>query len=101
MLDISQWAILWGAVLPLLVGLVTTRNIDAGVKAVLLLALNLIAGIATDFFSAPTGFDWRNALVNGFAAFVIGVATHYGLYKPTGASSALQSVGTSGAHAKD
>lgn len=97
MLDISQWAVLWGAVLPLLVGLVTTRTTNAGAKAVLLLALNLLAGVLAGFFDSPAGFDWKGAAVTAVASFVIGVATHYGLWKPVGASSALQAVGGSSA----
>lgn len=101
-LDVSQWAVLWGAVLPLLVGLVTTRATDPGVKAVLLLALNGVAAVADQFFAAPGGFDWKNAVVNAVAAFVIGVATHYGLWRPTTVSGRLQDVGArSGAHALD
>lgn len=100
LLDITQWAALWGAVLPLLVGLVTKYTTNAGAKAVLLLALNLVAGILAEFFAGPVGFDWRGALVTAAASFVIGVATHYGLWKPTGTSGKLQAIGSgSGAHA--
>lgn len=91
--DISQWAVLWGALLPLLVGLATKYTTDAGLKAVLLLALNLLASVMEQFFASPDGFDWGGTLINAFAAFVIGVATHYGLWKPTKVSAGLQSVG--------
>jgi len=94
-LDVSQWAVLWGALLPLLVGLVTTKATNAGVKAVLLLALNGVAAVLDQFFAATGGgFDWKAAIVNAAAAFVIGTATHFGLWKPIGASSTLQDVGS-------
>lgn len=92
--DISQWAVLWGALLPLLVGLATKYTTDSGLKAVLLLALNMVASILDQFFASPDGFDWGGVFINAFAAFVIGVATHYGLWKPTRVSAGLQSVGS-------
>ncbi len=96
--DISQWALLWGAVLPLVVGLVTTRVTSSGAKAVILLALNAVAGLLDQFFLTPEGFDWKGVGITVLASFIVGVATHFGLWKPLGASEALQDVG-SGKHA--
>lgn len=83
-ISLSQWALLFGAVMPVLVGLVTKANASANVKATTLLVLNAINGVLTEFFEAPDGFDWRGALVNALAALVTSVATYYGFLKHNG-----------------
>lgn len=81
MLDLTQWALLFGAVMPILVGLITRANASANTKAVTLLVLNAINGVLTDFFATPNGFDWKGALVNTLAALVTSVGTYYGFLK--------------------
>lgn len=82
-LTLSQWALLYGALMPLVVGLVTKLNASAALKAVLLLVLDGVASVLTEFFSGPAGFDWKNAVVNAVAALVVSVAAYYGLLKHT------------------
>ena len=87
--------LLLGAVLPLVVGLVTTRVTRSGLKAVLLAALSVVTSILTELVAAlQTGeaYDLGMALLLGFGTFLVAVATHYGLLKPTGASEAAQKV---------
>lgn len=84
--------------LPLLVGLVTTRVTASGAKAVLLLALSAISAVLTGWAAAAqegSVFDMGTALLSALGTFVVGVAMHYGLWRPVGASAAVQAVGSS------
>ncbi len=80
-LNVSQWALLFGAVMPMLVGLITKANASANTKAVVLLVLNAINGVLTEYWATPDGFDWRNAIVTALAALITSVATYYGFLK--------------------
>lgn len=83
-----------GVILPVLVGLVTTRATGAGRKAVLLAALSVATSLLTELIAAlqaGTVYNLGLALVLGIGTFIVAVATHYGLLKPTGLSTAAQS----------
>lgn len=84
LLNVSQWALLFGAVMPMLVGIITKANASPNTKAVTLLVLNAITGVLTEYFATPDGFDWRNALVSAVAALITSVATYYGFLKHNG-----------------
>lgn len=91
-------SLLVGVVLPLLTGLVTTTNVDAGVKAIILLVLSGATSVLTEFvqaLTAGTGFDWVATLLAALGTFLVGVGLHFGFYKPTGAAVALQRIGSS------
>jgi hypothetical protein len=100
-LTMTGWQVLTfvvGVVLPLLVGLVTTHVTSASTKAVLLLALSVVTSLLTqvgDAHVAGQSYDVGQGLITALAVFVEGVALHFGLWKPVGASDALQSVGSS------
>jgi|GEM_PF-3263642 len=82
--------------LPLLVGLITTKVTSAGVKAVLLAAASLITSVATSWAAALQSnqpFDLWTALLTFGGVFVVAVASHFGVWKPVGASAAAQAVG--------
>ncbi len=97
-LDLAYWlGLIISFVLPVLVGLVTSANIPAGVKAVLHLFLAAVLSFVTEWAAAPDGFDWPTALVLTGVSFLIGVATHFGLYKPVGLSAKVQSAFTTAA----
>lgn len=86
-----------GVILPVLVGLVTTRTTHSGVKAALLAGLAVLTNILTELVEAlNTGspYDLGSALLLGLGTFVIAVATHYGLWKPTSVSEKAQAVGS-------
>lgn len=89
-----------GVLLPVLVGLVTTRATSAGAKAVLLAALSVLTSLLTELIAAlqaGTVYNLGLALVLGLGTFIVAVATHYGLLKPTGISDkAADVVNTSG-----
>ena len=87
--------LLVSTVLPLLVGLVTTRVTHGGVKAVLLAALALITSLLTELgvaVSNGVSYDLGKGLLLAIPTFLIAVGMHYGLWKPTGASQGAQSV---------
>jgi hypothetical protein len=90
-----------GTVLPLLVGLVTTRVTHSGVKALLLAGLSLATALLTELGASWTrgeAYDLGTGLLLALPTFLVAVGLHYGIWKPVGASAAVQSVGT---HAKD
>jgi hypothetical protein len=78
--------------LPLLVGLLTKQSWPAGLKAVLLLLLTAVAQFCVqlqDHLSSPdTAFDLRSILYATAIGFVVSVAVHFGLWRPTGAADA-------------
>lgn len=80
-------------ILPVLVGLVTTRVTASGRKAAILASLTLVTSLLVELgrsLDAGTTYDLGVALVAALSAFVVSVATHYGLWKPTGTSTAAQ-----------
>lgn len=100
-LDKAYWlGLLVSVVLPVLVGLVTTRVTSAGVKAVLLLALSVANGFVVEYAAPGPGYDVGTAAVLAAVAFGTGVLSHFGFWKPTGASGKAQdSLVTSSPHA--
>ncbi|MBD9700617.1 hypothetical protein IHE56_00630 [Streptomyces sp. ID01-12c] len=100
-LDAAYWlGLLISVILPVLVGLVTTRVTHAGVKAVLLLALSTLNGFLVEFAAGGPGYDVGTAAVLALVAFATGVLAHFGLWKPVGVSGKAQdSLVTSGTHA--
>ena len=82
-------------VLPILVGLVTTRVTHSGKKAILLAVLAAVTGLLTELLAsvqAGTTYDMGAGLVLAITAFLVAVAMHYGLWKPTTVSSKAQDV---------
>lgn len=86
-----------GVILPVLVGLVTTRVTHGGVKAGLLAVLSVATNVLTELGDSlvnGTVYDLGAALVAGLGTFIVAVALHYGLFKPTGVSERAQSLGS-------
>lgn len=96
-LDTAYWVgLLISVVLPVLVGLVTTRVVNASVKAVLLLALTAATGFLTEFAAPhPSGYSVSAAVILWVVSFGTGVLSHFGLWKPTGLAYKAQDVGAS------
>lgn len=87
--------LLTAVVLPLLVGLVTTRITTANMKAILLLALALVTSLITAWIGAVqagAAFDLWGALYTAGTIFIIAVASHFGLWKPTGVAAVAADV---------
>lgn len=82
-------SILSAAVVPLLVGLVTKYKASSGLKAILFLALSAVSALVSQVVAASGTFTLE-ALLKSFAiTFGLGIAAHYGLYKPSGVSEKL------------
>lgn len=94
-LDTAYWlGLLISVVLPVLVGLVTTRVTNAGAKAVLLLALTAANGFLVELAGPhDNGYSVGSAVILWAVSFSVGVLTHFGFWKPTGISSKAQDVG--------
>lgn len=90
-LDGAYWlGLLIAVVLPVLVGLVTTRVVHAGTKAVLLLVLSTINGFLAELSAGGPGFDAGTTAVLAAVSFATGVLAHFGLWKPVGVSRKTQ-----------
>lgn len=84
------------AVLPLLVGLVTTRVTSSAVKAWLLAALSLLSSMVAELvraWEAGAVYDVGAGLLLALPTFVGAVAVHYGLWKATGVTGKVLDAG--------
>ncbi len=79
-----------GLAIPLLVALVTKRVASRGLKGVLNLVLSAVGGSAVYLVAKDGGYDVEGFVNATLNAFVVSVATYYGVYKPTGVSAKLQ-----------
>lgn len=77
-----------GVLLPIVVALVTKEITSPKVRSIILLVLSAIAGVLNSWLIAPNGFDWSQSLFDAATIFIIGVATLFGLWKPTGVNDA-------------
>lgn len=93
-LDLAYWlGLLVTVVLPVLVGLVTTKVTSAAVKSVLLLALSALNGFLVEAAHPGPGYNLGTAAVLTLVSFGTAVALHFGLYKPSGISARAQALG--------
>lgn len=79
--------------LPIIVALVTKRSQPAAVKSLLLLLLAALSTFIQAWvgaLSAGTPFVWTVVAYNVIVNFVIAVAVHFGLWKPTGTTDTAQ-----------
>lgn len=91
-LPTAYWlGLLTSVILPVLVGLVTTRVTHAGLKAVLLLALSTATGFVIEFAGPhDAGYSVGTAAVLALVSFGTGVLSHFGFWKPVGVSAKAQ-----------
>lgn len=82
-------------ILPIVVGLVTKQSWSPGLKAVILLFLTAITQALVSWQDTADGevFHWQPVVWSIGLSFVVSVAVHFGLWKPTGASEAAQNTG--------
>jgi hypothetical protein len=88
--------LLISTVLPLLVGLVTTRVTNSSAKAWLLAGLSLATSLLVelgDAVASGSTYDVGQGFLLALPTFLIAVGMHYGLWRPAGASEAVQRVG--------
>lgn len=89
--------LLIAVILPVLVGLVTKKVTSEATKALLLLGLAVITALLTELAAAATAgvaYDLGSGLLLAISTFVVGVAVHYGLWKPVGVTAKVQAIGT-------
>lgn len=89
--------LLLAVILPIVVGLVTTRVTRGSVKAWLLAGLTMVTALLVGLGDAVAGnavFDLGKALFLALPQFCISVAMYYGLWKPSGIGGAAQDVQT-------
>lgn len=93
-LDLAYWlGLVISVVLPVLVGLVTTRVTHEGIKAVLLLALSTANGFLVELAGPhDRGYSVGTAAVLALVSFGTGVLAHFGLWKPTTIARRAQDV---------
>lgn len=91
-LDKAYWlGLVISIVLPVLVGLVTTRVTNASWKAILLLALSTINGFVVEYAGPhPSGYSVGTAAVLALVSFGTGVLAHFGFWKPVGVAAKAQ-----------
>ena len=80
-------------ILPVLVGLVTTRVTSPAIKAWMLAGLSLVTSLLVELaraIASATTYDLGIALLAALPAFVVSVASHYGLWRPTGVTEKAQ-----------
>lgn len=88
-LDPTIISIVLGSVMPILVGVVTKQVASNALKATALAFLSGVTGILAGAQTAG-GIVSRETLMLAAVAWVVGVATHFGYYKPTGVSDKVQ-----------
>ena len=96
-MDVSVLTLIVGTVLPIVVGLVTSRVTSGAIKAWLLAALTLVTTVLQAMLlAAQSGipFELGAILVAAIQQFIVSVAIYYGLWKPTGIAGAAQDIGT-------
>jgi hypothetical protein len=81
--------LLGGVVVPIVVGILTKAQAPSGLKAIVNAALTALTSVLA--LVVPATFEWKAFFIAWATAWVISVATHFGLYKPTGVSAAVQS----------
>lgn len=82
---------------PVLVGLVTKTVTSSTWKAILLATVSLASGFVSALLAAVIAgipFDIISALLTGLAAWLIAIATHFGFWRPTGVTAAVQAIGS-------
>lgn len=78
---------------PILVGLITKHSTSASVKAVLLALIAAVTAVGTEALDAHAEgapFVVNIVVFNAVVGFTVAVASHFGLWKPTGVSDAAQ-----------
>lgn len=76
--------------LPILVGLVTKASTSSATKALLLATLSAVTAIVTALIQVEGSLDLYPVVLSAVEIFVIAVAVHYGLWKSTGVTEAVQ-----------
>lgn len=82
-----------GIAFPILVGVITKAAAAPWVKALTLSVLSTIGGFLSQAITENGHLDGKRVFVSAVTVFVVGVATHFGLWKPaavTGSTGVVQ-----------
>lgn len=96
----SGWQVvglLVSTILPIIVGLVTKAATHPGTKAILLAGLSALDGLGSQALAAHSNhadYDLGQGILLAFTAFIVGVAMHYGLWRPTTVAARAAAVGS-------
>ena len=75
---------------PLLTGIITKTSASSGAKAVINLLLSAVLGAVATVVAAKGALVWQEFALSIGVAWVVSVSTHYGFWKPTGVTAAVQ-----------
>jgi hypothetical protein len=84
-------------VLPLVVGLVTTKLTPGKDQFLLLAGLTAVVTLVTGALAAHdrnVPFDFVQGSLNAAAGFLVSVGSHFGIWRPSGATAALLAIGS-------
>jgi hypothetical protein len=93
-----------GTLLPIAVALITDRAASGGAKAITLLALSAVTSFLSAWLVAlNTGaaFDFSQAAFGVLVTFIVAVASHFGFWKPVGASGSASPLAKVGLDSSD
>lgn len=88
-IDTATISILLGVVIPIVVGIVTKIDAAPGLKAVLNALLSAITGALNLVLTNEGALVWREFVTSIALAWLVSVATYYGLWKPTGVAGTV------------
>lgn len=89
-------SLLIGVGLPLAVGLMTKRSMNAGLKAAILAALSAVSSVLTQWAQALNDhqqFAWQAAVAGALVTWVTGELTYFKVWKPSGIAATVQAKG--------
>lgn len=78
-----------GAIIPLLVAIVTKTSASSGVKAIANVALCILTGVIQHLLAAGGSSTWVDITQAAIAAFVASVTSYHSFWRPTGVAPAL------------
>lgn len=80
-------------VLPLLVGLLTKQSWNGNLKAVLLLAVAALSAGIGQLIAAGSLTDWKLILGQTAINWLVAVAMHFHVWRPTGVAAEVAQIG--------
>lgn len=89
-LDVQAISMLTGVLIPLAVGVLTRIEASRGLKAVLNAGLSAVSGALVTVSLNSGNLVWKEFVIAVASTWIVSVATHYGLYSPTGTTEAVQ-----------
>lgn len=84
--DAARWL---GLLVPLIVGVISKRTANQGLKSVLNLLVSAIVGSLAYLAAADGGFDFGNFVEQTANAFLSSIVAYYGFLKPTGVAGVV------------